>query len=309
VFPAPGCARRAPRANLDFIGICPAPSGELPRAGARVSRGRVLLAVLAAVLATTGLVVLVFSPGFTAMAGRIGLPAGPTGAWIRLALAALGGALFGAVAALLLLRGPARDSARLRALLQELGGLADESSRDALESTAPAELAARGVEAVRRGREAEAARVRLETALRELSRALAVAPDEDVPSLRLPRESGPVETALVGSVNGLIESSRKHRDRMAALLAEVEDDLVPVHEALVDLERHLAGDGGSAAAGVERRRLVSRIRRALAQVERELEAVRHRLGGTPVERLTEADFVPAGDDGLPAHTEEGSSRT
>jgi hypothetical protein len=270
---------------------------------------RPLLVALFAVLATAGLVVLVFSPPFTTLAGRLGFPAGPPGAWIRMAVAALGGLLAGALAAFFLFRGPAREAARLRPLLQELGASADESNREALESAAPAELAARGVEAVRRGREAEAGRARLESALGELSRALAVAPDDDVPSLRLPRESGPVEAALVGAVNGVIESSRRHRDRMAALLAEVEDDLVPVHEALADLERHVAGDNAGAAASFERRRLLARVRRALAQVERELEAVRHRLGGTPVERLTEADFVPAGDDGLPANTEEGSRRT
>ncbi|HEX7879009.1 MAG TPA: hypothetical protein VF720_06335, partial [Candidatus Eisenbacteria bacterium] len=64
-------------------------------------------------------------------------------------------------------------------------------------------------------------------------------------------------------------------------------------------EAIVTADGAPAAVFLERRRLVSRARKALGQVERELSAVRLRMGGAPVERLTEADFVE------PGHGENG----
>ncbi|TPW04686.1 MAG: hypothetical protein FD129_2861, partial [bacterium] len=104
-------------------------------------------------------------------------------------------------------------------------------------------------------------------------------------------DASSAEAALGRAVNVLLDTVARSRERTGTLLAEVEDHLLPVQEALTELESILTLDGAPAAAFLERRRLVSRARNAVGQVERELSAVRLRMGGVPVERLTEADFV------------------
>jgi hypothetical protein len=251
-------------------------------------------AALVAAVTTAGLTILLFSPAaMTGVDAAGGIT--PLAAFLRIGAAALVGTGAGALAGWVLARRDLAELGRLVPLLQEGLPQADDSSGSADQpSLALLPMAEQVAEAARRGREASGQLARLEAALSRLVRSLGTAADSDVTLPAVGPEASGAEAALGRAVSALVESSQKTRDRTGTLLAEVEDHLLPVQEALGELEAMVTAEGTPAAVYLERRRLVSRARKALGQVERELSAVRHRMGGTPVERLTEADFVGPG---------------
>jgi hypothetical protein len=261
-----------------------------------------LAAALVAALMTAGLTMLLFSP-IAMNAGADDPGVTPLAAFLRIGAAALAGAGAGALVGWALARREMAELARLFPLLQEGLPPADDSGGSA-DQPLPALLpmAEQVAEAARRGREASGQLARLESALSRLVRSLGSTADSDVSLPAVGPEASSAEAALGRAVQALVETSQKTRDRTGTLLAEVEDHLLPVQEALGELEAIVTADGAPAAVFLERRRLVSRARKALGQVERELSAVRLRMGGAPVERLTEADFVE------PGHEENGQER-
>jgi len=219
---------------------------------------------------------------------------GRLGAFLRLGLAAGLGVAAGWTTSWLMSRRTRLELQRLLRLLQEGLPPADEEVESAIVSAAPLVVAEQVAAAARRGREAASQLSRLEQALTRLAQALGSAVETPTSLPGIGPDALPAEAELDRAIKALLDSVGRNRERTGTLLAEVEDHLFPVQEALNDLESILTLDGAPAAAFLERRRLVSRARNAVGQVERELSAVRLRMGGAPTERLTEADFVEPG---------------
>jgi|GEM_PF-2994680 len=216
---------------------------------------------------------------------------GPGGAFLRLGLAALVGTGAGWLTSWLMSRETRHELSRLLPLLQEGLPPADDDDGSAIGPVAPLVMAEQVAAAARRGREASNQLSRLELALTKLAQSLGSAVEAETTLPVINPDASSAEAALGRAVNVLLDTVNRNRERTGTLLAEVEDHLVPVQEALTGLESILTLDGAPASAFLERRRLVSRARNAVGQVERELSAVRLRMGGVPVVRLTEADFV------------------
>ncbi len=238
--------------------------------------------------------VLLLSPWAMPPALDTGLLGGPVGAFLRLGFATLLGMTAGALTARFMSRQTFHELRRLMPLLQEGLPPADDKEESAIVSAAPLVVAEQVAAAARRGREAANQLSRLEQALSRLAHSLgpAVLAKGSLPVIG--PDALPTEAELGRAINALLDSASRNREGTGTLLAEVEDHLLPVQEALTELETVLTLDGAPAAAFLERRRLVSRARNAVGQVERELSAVRLRMGGAPTERLTEADFVEPG---------------
>lgn len=244
--------------------------------------------ILAGLAALIGLVltVFVFSPAVDPLLGG-GAAARTTGSTvIRLLLAGMGGVGLAAGLGLTLFGAWSRDLDRAGQILQDAAPPADDSDDRTGVSGNFAEAAARLADSAHRGSETGLSLRRLEAAVVALGRRFEGLSGDDLEPWRAGADAGPAEQALLRGLNGWIEAIRGGRDRTAGLLADVEDHLVGVHETIDDVTRALAGREADEA----RNRLL-RLRAAVLRVERELAAVRRRMGGAPVERLTESDFI------------------
>lgn len=256
------------------------------------SRPRVTLLFRALALALTGAalgaaaVVVFFLPAADPLMTGFGPAGSPLGVALRLLLALLVSGGLAAGLALGLFRSWSRDLTRTSQILQESSPPADHSDAGEHPPGGFAESAGRLAETAHRGRETRDSLKRLEESVMALARRLELVAGDELESWPHRAEADPAEQALLKGLNVWIEGIRSGRDRTAGLLAEVEDHLVGVHEAVNDVARALAGVEAPAA----RDRLL-RVRTAVMRVERELAAVRRRMGGAPVERLTENDFI------------------
>lgn len=287
---------------------------------------RAVPALLVAVGMMAGLLALGALPAVEGLFERLG--GTPTLLW-QVSMAAAIGLLAGGLVLLVGLAGPDRAVGQALALVDSTGRDSGATSRretgEARMEELPQALAAWS----RRADDVVATQRRLETGARELAALLRTAQPDGSGSKSETGRDGPVggqlrrvaaddsesETLreLAGTAAALLESIERRHQVIDALLARVEDDLGavqdPLRPAVAEMEDALRQLDELIRAWPALTPLVSlrntlgvclaemhRSRRAAALVDRELSAVRRRVGGARVIRLTTEDFVGSGED-------------